>query len=89
MKRIGLGILGSFLALPAFAGLTDSTYAFAEIKGWLVTFFGIAILLYLLYNVLMAIMERKCWSDVGKALGYSALAIIAVFLGNWLIGAFR
>ena len=89
MRRIGLGFLGSFLAMPAFAGLADATNALTEIKSWLFTFVGVAALVYLLYNVLMAIMERKSWGEVGMALAYCAMAGGAIVGGNWAIGLFK
>ncbi|KAB7715130.1 conjugal transfer protein [Plesiomonas shigelloides] len=76
-------------ALAAGGGLSAGTNALTDVKTWLYTFIGVAALVYLLYNILMAFMERKSWGDVGMALGYCALAGGALIGGEWALSLFK
>ncbi|EAW9895439.1 conjugal transfer protein [Salmonella enterica] len=58
-------------------------------KTWLFTFVGVGALVYLLYNIAMAFMERKSWGDVGMALVYCTLAGGAVVGGTWALDLFQ
>ncbi|EAT0039945.1 conjugal transfer protein [Salmonella enterica] len=58
-------------------------------KTWLFTFTGVGALVYLLYNIVMAFMERKSWGDVGMALVYCTLAGGAVVGGTWALDLFQ
>lgn len=80
-----------FMASIAYAGggLDAATNALTEIKVWLFTFVGVAALVYLLYMVLMVLMEKKLWSDVAAALGYCACAGGALVAGAWALGIFK
>ncbi len=83
-----------FMALfagQAFAGggLDAGTTALTTIKTWLFTFVGVGALVYLLYNIAMAFMERKSWGDVGMALVYCTLAGGAVVGGTWALDLFQ
>ena len=83
-----------FMALfagQAFAGggLDVGTTALTTIKTWLFTFVGVGALVYLLYNIAMAFMERKSWGDVGMALVYCTLAGGAVVGGTWALDLFQ
>lgn len=81
----------TLFVIPAFAGggLDSGTTALTEIKTWLFTFVGIGALVYLLYNVAMALMERKSWGDVGMALIYCTLAGGALAGGTWALEMFK
>ncbi|HCB1657218.1 TPA: conjugal transfer protein [Citrobacter farmeri] len=46
-------------------------------------------MVYLLYCVGMAFMERKTWGDVGMALVYCTLAGGAVYGGTWALELFQ
>ncbi|EIO8946027.1 conjugal transfer protein [Salmonella enterica] len=46
-------------------------------------------MVYLLYNIAMAFMERKSWGDVGMALVYCTLAGGAVVGGTWALDLFQ
>ncbi|MCE5165620.1 TrbC/VirB2 family protein [Plesiomonas sp. PI-19] len=93
LKKISSGALCSVMAaapaLAAGGGLPAATNALTDIKVWLYSFVGIAAIVYLLYNILMALGERKNWSDVGMALGYCALAGGALIGGEWALGLFK
>lgn len=73
----------------AAGGLQAGTSALTNIKTWLFTFVGVGALVYLLYNVAMAFMERKSWGDVGMALVYCTLAGGAVVGGTWALDLFQ
>ncbi|EPR9285178.1 conjugal transfer protein [Escherichia coli] len=85
-----------FIALSLFmgqalagGGLDAGTTALTTIKTWLFTFVGVGALVYLLYNIAMAFMERKSWGDVGMALVYCTLAGGAVVGGTWALDLFQ
>lgn len=73
----------------AGGGLDSATNAITNLKTWLFPFVGMCALVYMLYCILMAFMERKSWGDVGMALGYCALAGGAVAGGTWALEMFQ
>lgn len=73
-----------------FAGGLDSgTSALNEIKTWLYGFVGVMALCYILYNVCMALMERKSWGDVGMSIAYAAIAGGCLLAGEFAIKIFK
>ncbi|EAB9751978.1 conjugal transfer protein [Salmonella enterica subsp. salamae] len=82
-----------FMMFSGFAaaggGLGSATNALANVKTWLFGFVGIAALVYMLYCIAMALMERKSWGDVGMALVYCSLAGGAVVGGTWALELFQ
>lgn len=93
LKKISSGALCSVMAaapaLAAGGGLPAATNALTDIKVWLYSFAGIAAVVYLIYNIVMAFMERKSWGDVGMALAYCALAGGSVMGGEWALSLFK
>lgn len=89
--NFALVLFMAFFAGQAFAGggLDAGTTALTTIKTWLFTFVGVGALVYLLYNIAMAFMERKSWGDVGMALVYCTLAGGAVVGGTWALDLFQ
>lgn len=76
--------------LRAYAGgLDTATNTMIELKTWAFSFGGVCALCYLIYNVIMAFMEKKSWSDVGMALVYCSLAGGALYAGNWALELFK
>lgn len=76
---------------PAYAGLASldkSTDALDQILTWLHTFVIAGSLLYITYLVVMAIAEKKAWSDVMMGLAYCAIAGGVVMGGTWATGLF-
>ena len=73
----------SNMAWAAGGGLAASTDALTTIKTWLYGFVGVGALVYMIWNVGMALAEKKQWSDVGMALGYCAIAGGCVAGGTW------
>ncbi|EOU8212518.1 TPA: conjugal transfer protein [Raoultella ornithinolytica] len=86
-----IALLMAMFAGQVFAGggLDAGTTALTTIKTWLFTFTGVGALVYLLYNIVMAFMERKSWGDVGMALVYCTLAGGAVVGGTWALDLFQ
>ncbi|MGY3883808.1 TrbC/VirB2 family protein [Aeromonas veronii] len=84
-------LLAAVATTPAFAagGLNAATTALSDLKTWLFAFVGIGALVYLLYCVGMAFMERKTWGDVGMGLVYCTLAGGAVYGGTWALELFQ
>lgn len=70
-------------ANPAFAGLQQANTALEEIKTWAYTILGIGIFLYIMYHIIMALLNKGQWSDVVMAVVYSAIAGAAIALGEW------
>lgn len=94
MKKIHLFFTAFFClffanAVLAAGGLDSATSALEELKSWLFIAIGIAALIYLMYCIGMAFMEKKTWGEVGQSLAYCALAGGALVGGNWALSLFR
>ncbi|PCD85637.1 conjugal transfer protein [Vibrio mediterranei] len=61
---------------PTFAagGLPQATTFLSEITSWAYGFLGTATLLYCIYLVVMALLEKKQWGDVFIGMGKTAAA---------------
>jgi len=73
----------------AGGGLQAGTSALTEFKTWLFSIAGIGALVYLIYNIAMAFMERKQWNEVGMAFLYCSVAGGALAGGNWMLELFK
>jgi len=71
---------------PAFAGLQKANTALEEIKTWAYAILGIGIFCYIMYHIVMALINKGSWSDVMMAVVYSAIAGGAIALGEWAWG---
>lgn len=83
-----LGVMACLLCVnPAFAdglaSLDKATTALQDILSWLKVFVVVASVLYITYMVVMAIAEKKSWSDVMMGLVYCAIAGGVVMGGEW------
>lgn len=89
MGNFGAGAL-FFAAAPALAagGLDAGTDAMNDIKFWIYTFAGVVAFVVLVYNIIMALVERKTWGDVGMALVYVAGAGGALLAAQWAYNIF-
>lgn len=88
MKKYGhllplIAVCSLMLANPAYAGLAKADSALNEIKDWAYGILGIGIFLYIMYHIIMALLNKGQWSDVMMALVYSAIAGGAIALGEW------
>jgi hypothetical protein len=71
-------------AFPAFsAGLEDATDAVNEIKDWAYIFLGAFIFVFLIYHVIMAMMDKETWADVMMALVKVAIAGGVIVAAEW------
>lgn len=76
--------LGFFVVVePSYAGLQKANVAMEEIKVWAYSVLGIGIFLYLMYHIVMALMNKGTWADVLMGVAYSALAGGVLALGAW------
>lgn len=77
------------LSRPTMAagGLQKATNWVQEITTWAYTFLGAAVLLYCIYLVIMALLEKKQWGDVFVGMGKTAAAggVIAAATYAWSI----
>lgn len=78
-------VMFGFFALvePSYAGLQKADDALDEIKAWAYGILGIGIFLYIMYHVVMALMNKGSWADVVMAIVYSAVAGAVLVLGDW------
>lgn len=70
-----LALLALFFPMVASAqGLDAASSALDEFRVWAYGFLAIVVLVYILYKVMMAFLEKQSWGDVAVGLGYVALA---------------
>lgn len=87
VKMLPTLIFGSLvMSQPAFAGLQKASTALDEIKVWAYGILGILIFLYIMYHIVMALLNKMQWSDVMMSVVYSAIAGAAIVLGEWAWG---
>lgn len=73
----------AFAANGGLDSLDKATNALKDILSWLKGFVVVASILYIVYLVVMAIAEKKAWSDVTMGLVYCAIAGGVVMGGEW------
>jgi len=82
-------LLAFTLSRPALAagGLQEANNWVDEITTWAYAFLGSAVLLYCVYLVIMALLEKKQWGDVFVGMGKTAAAggIIVAATYAWSI----
>lgn len=74
-----------FSGVTYAGGLQAGTDLLNDIKFWGYGFIASGALVYVIYTVAMALMERKQWSDVGMALVYCAIAGGCVLAGEFML----
>lgn len=77
------------LASGGLSNLNKATDALQEIVDWLYVFVGVGAILYLTWLVVMALLEKKQWSDVFVGIGYCAAAGGIVMAGDWGLELFK
>ena len=83
-SQLAVGIISIFSVFPVLAGgLDDATTAANEIKTWAYTFLGVVVFIFLIYKVVMALMEKETWGDVLAGLGKVALAGGVIVAAEW------
>jgi len=84
-----VGIISLVSVFPVLAGgLTEANTALTDIKVWAYSFLGIAVSVFMIYKVIMALMEKETWGDVLAALGKSAAAGGVLVAVTWAWGIF-
>jgi len=80
-----IAVVGMFFFNFAFAagGLDEATTQVTEIKEWAYTFLGVCVFVYLIYLVVMALLDKKQWADVLVGVGYVAIAGAIIVMGEW------
>ena len=73
--------------IPSFAmaagGLDEATTAIQTFQNWLYGFLGVGVLLYMIYQVILAMLEKQQWGDVFIAVAKVAAAGGSVALASW------
>lgn len=70
-------------AFAAGGGLAAATTQATTIKTWAYGFLGVCVFIYLIYLVIMALLDKRQWSDVAVGVGYVAIAGAIIVLGEW------
>lgn len=85
LMQVCVAFIGLFAYQFAMAagGLDVATDKANEIKTWAYGFLGVGVFLYLIYNVVMALLDKKPWADVLIATTYVAVAGAVLVLGDW------
>jgi hypothetical protein len=77
-----MGLLFANFAMAA-GGLDAATTQATTIKTWAYGFLGVCVFIYLIYLVIMALLDRKQWADVLVGVGYVAIAGAIIVVGEW------
>lgn len=85
VHRIIFALFLSAVCGPVLAagGLDSGTSAMTEIKVWLYGFIGVGSMVYLLWQLGMALLDKNTWADVGLALAKVACAGGIIIAGEW------
>lgn len=67
----------------AHAGLDAATDEANEVKLWAYGFLGVLCFIYLIYLVVMTLLDKRQWGDVLQGVGYVALAGGIIVAGEW------
>jgi len=76
-------LMSNLVMAQASGGLGKATAAANEWKTWAYSFLGVVVFLYLMYHVVMALMDKETWNDVLMALGKVAAAGGVLLAGGW------
>ncbi|MCT7947684.1 hypothetical protein [Shewanella septentrionalis] len=73
------------LSAPAMAagGLDEATSAVQTFQIWLYGFLGVGVLVYMVYQIILAMLEKQTWGDVFIAVGKVAAAGGSIVLASW------
>ncbi len=86
MKNIFLTFL-MMAFIPSFAmaagGLDEATSAIQTFQTWLYGFLGVGVLVYMIYQIILAMLEKQTWGDVFVSVGKVAAAGGSVALATW------
>jgi len=89
-RAVEILLLVSAILLSNFAlaggGLDEATQQANTIKTWAYGFLGVGVFLYMIYNVIMALLNKQPWSDVLMAMVYVTIAGAVIVLTTWAWG---
>ncbi|WP_190319296.1 conjugal transfer protein [Candidatus Enterovibrio escicola] len=74
--------LASSFAIAA-GGLDEATSAIRMFQTWLYGFLGVAVVVYMIYQIILAMLEKQTWGDVFISVGKVAAAGGSVALATW------
>ncbi len=87
INNLQLVTIAAALSVSNFAlaagGLAEATSEASSIKSWAYGLLGVGVFIYLIYNVVMAMADKKTWGDVISALMYVAAAGGILVAGEW------
>ena len=89
MKKLQQFFLAFFVVafVPSFAmaagGLDEATDAIQTFQTWLYRFLGVGVLVYMVYQIILAMLEKQTWGDVFISVGKVAAAGGSVALATW------
>jgi len=87
ITTVAMLFLLSLLSMTALGqGLEEATDAVQEFQDWMYVILGIASVMYIMYNVGMAMSDKKTWGDVGMAIGLVAVAGGSITAATWAFG---
>ena len=67
----------------AAGGLDEATDALDTFRGWLYGFLGVGVLVYMVYQVILAMLDKQPWGDVVVSVGKVAVAGGSIALATW------
>lgn len=77
-----------FFSSSAFAQLDKATAATTEFQVWLYGFLGVAVLVYMIWQVMLAMMDKQPWADVVTAIAKVAAAGGSIAVATWAFTIF-
>ena len=85
LKKSTFVAAGTLLAAaPALAGgLDEGTSAVSEFRVWFYGFLSAGVSVFMIYKVIMALIEKETWGDVFQALGKVAIAGGVIVASDW------
>lgn len=83
LKATLVAAVTSSTAMAAGGGLTEASSAMTDIKVWAYSFLGICIFVYLIYLVVMALIDKMQWNEVAMGVGKVAACGGIILAGEW------
>ncbi|WP_193067747.1 conjugal transfer protein [Halomonas sp. 3D7M] len=89
-NTVGIGFFALMLVLfpaigfAAAGGLAAATNALEGFRAWAYGFLAVVVLVYMLYKVMLAFLEKGTWGDVAQSLGFVAIAGGIILAGEFM-----
>lgn len=78
----------SFANAQGLAGLNDATSLLEDVLTWIQGFVVVVACIYVIYIIIMVMVEKKDWMDFAKAVGWAIVAGGGASLVKWAVGYF-